>query len=160
MGAPVATARGTPAGRKLHDGYQAFIALSRAPQILFWEKTVQAPGQDGGEPIDQTTMHNEVVRTKAPRGLVDFTDAVIVAAYDPAVYDEIMANCNIPQTLTIVFSDGATLAFYGYLRSFIPAAMQEGTQPEATVTFVVTNFDPVECSEELPVMTPGSGTCY
>ena len=159
MPAPVATVRGNPAGLKLRDGYQAFITFSLNPTIALWEKVVKPPGNDGGDPIDQTTMHNILIRTKSPRYLSEITDTTSTVAYDPAAWDDIHSIINVPQTITVTFSDGSTLAFFGYLKSFEPGDMSDGEQPEATITIVATNIDPLSCEEYLPVMTPGAGSC-
>jgi hypothetical protein len=160
MAAPAITARVTPTDRKLHDGYQSLITFERDPDVAIWEKQITPPGLDGGEPIDQTTMHNLTVRTKAPRSLINYTDGQVMGAYSPDSYNQLLAMVNIPQSITITFSDGGTLSFYGYMRTFQPAAIQEGSQPEATVGFVVTNWDYVNCLEVLPVIVEGTGTCY
>lgn len=159
MAAPVATARGVPAGIKMKDGFQSFITFSGNTTVAFWEKTVKPPGIDGGDKIKQTTMHNDNVHTYAARYLVDITDTQTTVAYDPAVWDSIFLLVNVPQTITVTFSDGSTLAFFGYLKSFEPQEMVEGEQPEAQITIVATNVDPLSCEEALPVMTPGTGSC-
>ena len=49
MSAPTVTARGTPAGTKLDDGFSTKVAFAADPTIAFFEKTVQPPGFDGGD---------------------------------------------------------------------------------------------------------------
>lgn len=159
MAAPVAVARGNPVGTKLKDGFQAFISFSSNPAVGLWEKTVKPPGMDGGDKIKQSTMHNEELHTYAARWLVDITDSQTTVAYDPAAWDSIYALVNVPQTISVEFSDGSVLAFFGYLKMFDPAEMVEGEQPEATITIVATNVDPINCTEEAPVMIPGAGSC-
>lgn len=159
MANPVATARGTPTGVLLRDGYQSLITFASNPTVAFFEKTVTPPGMDGGDPISQTTMHNVLVRTKAPRYLHEVTDTQTMVAYDPCVWDEIYALINTVTTITIHFPDGSTLAFFGYLKSFIPGELSDGAQPEATIVIVATNIDPATCTEKLPVMTCGTGSC-
>lgn len=141
MAAPAPTARQTPVGLKLRDGYQALITLEVDPDISFWEKQVQPPGIEGGEPIPQTTMHNEVYRTQAPRSLKTVTSTTHQVAYDPVVTNQVVAIINQPTTITVTWSDGSTVAYFGYLRSFIPASMQEGVQPEAAIVIEPTNED-------------------
>jgi hypothetical protein len=150
MAAPTPTARGTPSGIKLKDGYQSLITFAASTTISLWEKTVQPPGLDGGDPVVQRTM--------APRALITMTPHTFTAAYDPAVYSSILSLLNVETTVTVTFKDGSTLAFYGFLQKFEPAAMSEGTQPEATVTICPTNFDYVNKVEAAPVLTSVSGT--
>lgn len=158
MAAPVPTTRVEPAGIKLKDGYQTLITFALDPNIEFWEKTVQPPGMDGGDAIEQTTMHNDRWRTMAPRSLVTLTESNTKVAYDPQVYVSILAILNVETTVTVRFPDGSTLAYFGFLRSFEPDELVEGTQPEATVNITPTNFDPVEKVEAGPVLTSVTGT--
>lgn len=158
MSAPTPTARSTPAGIKMDDGFSSLITLAADVDISFWEKTVQPPGIDGGDMIETTTMHNTVWRTGAPRALATLTPMTTRVAYDPDVYDEILAIINDRTTITVTFPDGSTLAFYGYLQKFEPQDMEEGKPPEATVTIVPTNYDPTAHEEAGPVMTEVAGT--
>lgn len=159
MAAPTPTARQTPSGRMLKDGYRTTITFSRDPDVSFWEKTVTPPGLDGGDAIDITTMHNNDVRTKAPRSLFDLTDGSATVAYDPDCINQILNNLlNQPGSCTVTKSDGSTLAFYGYLQKFEPQELTEGEHPEAEITVVCTNVDPATGGEELPVLTSVSGT--
>jgi hypothetical protein len=150
------TARNTPDGFKLEDGYQILIAFSENPSIKLWEKTVKPPGIEGGDPVDTTTMHNVKLRTAAPRRLKTLTAAQLTAAYDPAVYEEIMDMINVNQWITIHYPDGSTYDFVGYLQTFEKTALSEGTMPEASATIVPTNE--LEGIETDPVYTPGSGS--
>lgn len=158
MAAPTATVRGTPAGIKLKDGYQALITIGASATISFWEKTVQPPGMDGGDAIEQTTMHNIDWRTFASRSLITMTEAKGKAAYDPAVYTQLQAYINVETTITVQWADGTTIAFYGYLRMFEFSELVEGTQPEADFTIQPTNYDPVNHVEAAPVVVSVSGT--
>jgi len=142
----------------LEDGYQSLVTIAADTNIDFWEKTSQPPGLDGGEPIPITTMHNVLYRTFVARELITLTPISFTAAYDPAVYDQILAVLNVHTTITVSFSDGSTIAFYGYLQKFEAAALVEGTQPEATITIVPTNYDPVNHVEAGPVVTSVTGT--
>jgi hypothetical protein len=158
MAAPAPTVRIAPTGIKLKDGFSTKITFAVDPDISFWEKTVKPPSIDGGDPIEQMTMHNVDWRTVAPRSLKTLGESTSTVAYDPAVYDQIKAIINVETTVTVRFPDGSTLAFYGYLQKFEPSEHQEGTQPEATVTIIPTNFDPVNHVEAGPVLTSVAGT--
>lgn len=165
MAAPVALERAVPGGFAMPDGYQSLITFGKTGEghdnIKFFEKSVQPPGIDGGDPIDTTTMHNSTWRTFAARSLKTLTDLTVTAAYDPAVLDtaELQAVANLETTVTVTFSDGSTIAFFGYLRSFEPTEMAEGEQPEGTLTVTPTNRDPESpFGEEGPVIVDVSGT--
>ena len=161
MAAPTPTARVAPNGTKLKDGYKSVITFARLSNFAIFEKSMTPPGYDGGDPIEQTTMHNDDVHTKAPQSLIDCTNSTIKCAYDPKCYKDsggALSLINIEDTITQRFSDGSTLAYYGYLKSWTPDEMSMGEQPEATVEIVVTNFDPVNKVEALPVLTEVTGT--
>ena len=142
----------------MDDGYRTLVAFNADPDISFWEKTVTPPGLDGGDAVDTTTMHNDRWRGKGPRYLIEMTEFSMTAAYDPDIYNQILNLINVETTVTVHFPDGSTLAFYGYLRAFEPDSIEEGTQPEATITVVPTNQDPTTGSEEAPVLTSVAGT--
>lgn len=158
MAAPTPSTRVAPAGIKLPDGYQCLVTIAADTDISFWEKTTTPIPLEGGEPIDQTTQHNVDYITKFPQQLIDTGEGQVTAAYDPAVYTQLLAILNVPTTITYSFYDGSTLAFYGYVKSAAPAAQQRGTQPEMTITIVSTNWDHVNKVEAGPVLTSVSGT--
>lgn len=155
---PTPTARSAPAGIHLEDGFSTKITFAADPDISFWEKSVQPPGIDGGDAIEQTTMHSVAWRGMAPRHLRTLTSSQTTVAYDPAVYSQIVELINVETTVTVTFPDGSTLAFFGFLQKFEPADMSEGNQPEATVTITPTNRDPVTGAEAAPVLTSVAGT--
>lgn len=158
MTAPATTARTAPAGIKVDDGYQTLVAFAADADVSFWEKTLQPPGLDGGDPVETTTMHNTTWRTFGPRALITTTECSVVAAYDPDVYNQIIAILNVRGAITVHFPDGSTLDFYGYLRTFDPQSCEEGAQPEANIVIQPTNYDPVAFEEEAPVLTSAPGT--
>lgn len=163
MTAPVATARITPPGGtalKLPDGYQSLVTFALDAALKIFEKTITPPGFDGGDAIEQTTMHNVALRTFAPRSLKTVTEMTFTGAYDPAVYADglgIAVAINRADTITVTWTDGSTLAFFGYLRLFDPGELVEGEMPEATVTITPTNVDSAG-NEEVPVMVEVAGT--
>jgi hypothetical protein len=155
---PTPTARQSPAGIKLDEGFSTKITFARDPNIEFWEKTVKPPGLDGGDPVDTTTMHNVTYRTFNPRKLKTMTAMTTKAAYDPVAYDSILALINVKDTVTVTFSDGSTLAFYGYLQKFEPDDIDEGKQPEAGITIMPTNQHPTTGAETAAVLASVTGT--
>lgn len=157
MGAPSATERSTPGGKKLKDGFSSKLTCALDTDIEFYEKSVQPPGMDAGEAIETTTMHNVTYRTFTPRKLVTLTQININAAYDPAVYTSIVAVIGEETTWTVEFCDGSTIAFYGFLKSFTPEAMEEGTMPMAALVIVPTNVDSAG-AEAGPTIASVAGT--
>lgn len=157
MAAPTATARGTPTGIMLRDGFSSKITFAAKPTISFWEKSVSPPGLDGGPKVDQTTMFNTMRITAAPQVLYEVTDGSMKVAYDPAVYTQIISAINQPDVITQTWRDGSTLADHGYLQSFKPDPLERGKQPEATVTFVYTGQD-TSGVEYAPLITSVSGS--
>lgn len=159
MAAPATTARVAPGGKWLENGHSTKIAFARDSDVSFWEKTVQPPGIDGGDAVETTTMHNTVWRTMAPRTLKTLTESSLTVAYDPNVYNNILNSLiNQSGSITCHFPDGSTLDFFGYLKSFEPSENSEGEQPEADITIVPTNYDPVNDVESSPVLTSVAGT--
>lgn len=158
MAAPTPTTRGTPAGIKLKDGFSTKITFARNTTISLWEKAVKPPGVDGGDSIDQTTMHNTAWETMAPGTLKKLTQSTFTAAYDPNVYNQIVSHINIEDTITVTHPDGSTTAFYGYLKSFEPTENRIRAQPEAQCVIVPTNFDPSAKVEAGPATASVSGT--
>lgn len=152
MASPTPAVRITPPIAALKDGYQTLITFTGAENLVLWEKSVKPPGLDGGDAIDITTMHNTLLRTMAPRSLQTLSDATFTAAYHPSAYDGLSVLINLETTITVQFPNGMRLAFYGFLKSFEPNEMSEGSQPEATVTVVATNTDPVTGEEEKPII--------
>jgi len=159
MAAPATTVRTSPpAGIVLDDGYQTLIAFAADTNVSFWEKTVQPPGLDGGDPIDKTTMHNITYRTMTSASLITLTPSSVLAAYDPNLYNNIIALVNVEGAITVNFPDGSTLDFYGFLQTVEFADLEENVQPECTVTIQPTNWDPTLNVEEAPVLTSVTGT--
>ena len=145
----------------MEDGYQTTIAftsslLSSASvlTLVMQEKEVTIPGVDGGEAIDVTTMRNSTWRTFAARSLKTLLAGGISVAWDPALYDEMVAMINDNQEITITLPDTATFEFWGHIKSFTPASHVEGTQPMADVEIIPTNRDGDNSNVEVaPVMT-------
>jgi len=164
MAVPATTTRADPGATngfdiRMDDGHSTKIAFDRDPDVSFWEKTVQPPGVEGGDPIDTTTMHNTTYRTMASQRLITTTAITITAAYDPEVKDQIIANLvNQEGSITIHYPDGSTEDFFGYLQTFEPQPHVQGEPPEATITVVPTNNDPADGTEQGPVLTGISGT--
>lgn len=159
MTAPVEVTPVTPVGIDLEDGYKSLMVFGRKPNVALWVVAVKPFGYNGGEAIPQSNMHNNEVHTKAARSLVEITNPVIRVHYDPNCRSQIQADLvNRNGTITEVLPDGSAATYYGYLRTFDPAELVEGTKPEATCEVVVTNRDPTTGAEEKPVFRNVLGT--
>ena len=142
MAAPTPTARGTPEGLRLTNGFSTKVTFSIDSTIELWEKSVTPPGMDGGDPVDNTTQHETAWTIFRPRTLRTLTEVSFVAAYDPQVYTESDTEIiNQEQTITVSFADGSTIAFFGWVRSMIPQEMVDGEQPVMDVVIVPSNWD-------------------
>lgn len=146
-----------PTGVKLRDGHPTTITLSLAPNIALWEVGIQPMGVEGGEPIDQTTMRSSTWRQVIGRALKTLTPANLECAYDEGVYSDIVSQCNVNQQLTVTFPTGRTIVFWGFIRSFQPQKLMEGTRPLADVVVVPSNSD-ASGNEVAPVVGTTSST--
>jgi len=146
----------------MNDGYQTTIAFTSAKMdsqanllTLMEEKEITPPGVAGGGANDATTMRNTTWRTMAPKVLKTLTESPFVVAYDPELYDEMVAMINDNQLITITFPDTSTLAFWGWIDSFTPNAQVEGEQPTANVVIIPSNQDGNNNNAEIaPDYTP------
>lgn len=158
MGSPTTTARGTPLGARLLDGYRTTIAFAANTTVSLWEKTIKPPGLDGGEAIDTTTMLTNTYRQRTSRALKTLTDVSGTFGYDPRVYYELISLINLESSITIHFPDLSSLDFFGFLRSMEPNENAEGAFPELRCTITCTNTDPADGSEAGPVYKTANGT--
>lgn len=138
---------------RIDDGFATLITLANVPSIAFYEKEVTPPGVQGGGENDTTTMRNTAWRTKAPKKLKTLSECSAVVSYDPAVYDDVVAQCQVNQLITITFPDGATLDFWGWLDEFTPNSHKDGEQPTANAKFIPSNQNDSGV-ETAPVFTP------
>ena len=158
MSAPTPTARATPAGIKLKDGFPIKVTIAADTNIELWEKSVQPPGISIGDKIDQTTQFNEDYETFAPPALKSLSDGGGKCAYDPTVLSSIEAIIGQETTITYTFPDGSTWAIFGYLAEWTPDALDRGQQPEASFKIVFTNWDYVGKVEAGPAVASVAGT--
>jgi len=159
MAAPSTQSRTTPTGIMLREGFQSHIAFGRDTDTDLWEIDVGLPGIDNGEMIEITTQHNTKYRTKDFMELVDITEFTFTAAYDPAVWDQLIDSLvGWNQDCTRILPDGSTIDFFGGVRVWAPEDHSIGGRPIATVTVGITNYDPVNNVENGPVLTSVAGT--
>lgn len=124
---------------RIDDGYQTLIGFASSPTVKLYEKSVTPPGMDAGGEVDTTTMHNTRYRTRNPKALITMSTSSLKAAYDPAVYPQIVALIGVNNLITITFPDGSTVAFWGWLNKFTPGELVEGEQPTADVEIIPSN---------------------
>lgn len=152
------TARQTPAGKRLKNGYQSLITFAVNPTLSLWEMGVKPFGMDGGPMINTATMHNVVVEQKAAGSLIEITDGTMKVAFDPKVIDQLYALLNVETTITQKWPDGSKLVTYGALIKIDFDEMVNRTMPTATVTFGATCTDPATGAEVLPDHVTAAGT--
>jgi hypothetical protein len=156
MAAPATTARQTPAGIKLKNGFSSKVAFAADPDVSLWEIAVKPPGMDGGDAINTTTMFNSVFRTFAAGELKTMTDMTFRFAYDPNVITQLDDLINVETAITVHFPDGTTWAFF--LRSCEFDELQDNVFPTGNATVTCTNSDPITGAEEGPVVVNVPGT--
>ena len=126
----------------MDDGFSTTIAFSASSSgitLLIYEKEVTPPGVDAGGPTDTTTMLNTTWRTASPKKLKSLAQAGVMAAYDPEVYDEIIATVGVNQSMVITWPDGETLTFWAWIDKFTPNPQVEGEQPTAELIIEPSN---------------------
>jgi hypothetical protein len=149
-----------PLGIRLDCGYQSVVVFATHPGMLIWEKTVQPPSPDGGDPIKTSTMLNVDFETTIPQRLMGFDAGVVVAAYDPKVYNTLVGELiNVIDSVTFAYPEGSAEVYWAYLQKAVKTPLQKDQQPEMTLTIPVTNWDPVNCVESAPVFISGTGSC-
>lgn len=158
MAAPTNTDRITPTGERLTDGHSTKFVFSGKPAINLWEKSTQIPGVDGGQPVPNDTMFNQIWRRKTPRKLKDIPGVTVIASYDPKFWSDIVSQVNIEQALTFRFPNYDTLDIFGFLRAYSFSPHKEGESPEVTLNIEFTNWDPTNKVEAGPVYTEYTGT--
>lgn len=162
MGVPAITPRSKPVETtKLKEGYRTLFAFANKPTLQVWEDTVTLPGWDMGEPVPQTSQHNDEWETMAPHSLKKSDPVEIKAGYSIDALADIQALGGIEQAITIHLPTGKAVAFFGYLKSFKPDPFERGKKPMATMVLILTNVDPSDGTEagwniQSSDSTPGS----
>lgn len=158
MAAPTPTARVTPTGLMLEDGFKTLFTFARAPSVKLWEISVKPIGFNGGDKIKLSNMHNNRIHTFAPRRLVELTDGSMKVFYDPAVLPTILSTLlNEKDVITETYSDGSTYCYHGVLNKFDRDEHQEGEAPTATINIFATGRD-TSGAEQVPVLADVPGT--
>jgi hypothetical protein len=139
----------------MKEGFRVQLTVTGLTSFEIIEFT--PPAVDAGEAIDMTTHSNTAWETFAFRLLKKLEEAQMTVAYDIKFYSEIIAACGANRLITVTFPDGATLAFWGGLRTFKPSGMKAGERPTAQCDLKPTlrNSAGVETA---PVFTAGPTT--
>lgn len=124
---------------RLRDGHSTRLTFPLIPSINLWTKGVTPPGYSGGGANDTTVMENLAMRTYQPKKLITVTNAEMTIQYDPDIYVTLATNINVNQPCAVIFSDNATLTFFGWVDEFRPEEAREGTPPEARLTVIPSN---------------------
>lgn len=158
MAAPTPTARVTPTGLMLEDGFKTLFTFARAPSVKLWEVSVRPIGFNGGEKIKLSNMHNNLIHTFAPRKLIELTDGSAKVFYDPNVLPTILNSLlNQKDVITETYADGSTYCYHGVLNKFERDEHQEGEAPTATINIFALGRDTAG-TEQKPVLTDVTGT--
>lgn len=158
MAAPTKVARGTPAGHRLEDGFQAFYAFQSNATLGLWEIDVKPVGVDGGDPIDINTQHDTDWDQFAPKQRKRLTPGQMRVAYDPDKFDDVVALINVVTSVTVYYPDGSSDTFWGYLKSIEKDNLTFGNMPTANCEIIPTNRDPVLHVKAAPFHTSTPGT--
>jgi hypothetical protein len=117
------------------DGHGFRIELV-TQALVFYEKSVQPGGSEGGDPINITTNDNTDKHTFAAPTLTTDTDAQLVCTYDQTDLADYLAAVDVSDTIVLAYPDDSSdAARPGWLRSFIPDSAETGAQPTATAIF-------------------------
>jgi hypothetical protein len=136
---------------RLTDGFSTTISFAQGA-ITVEEISVTPPGVEGGGENDTTTMQNSAWRTRQPKKLKTLSESSVTVSYDVAAYSQIIAQVNVNQLITITFPDATTLAFWGWIDTFVPGELVEGEQPTAEMTIIPSNQN-ASGVETAPVVT-------
>lgn len=158
MAAPSATSPQDPSGTKLDHGFRTRVVFSSNPTVALWLIEAELPEVEGGDPIDNTDMHNLTQRTKRLRKLIERMNAESVWHYAPKSRAQIDEMINREQTVTYWLSDGSSHAFYGGITNAKYSKFDEENDPRVTLQITETDWDPVNDVEAGPVTTEVAGT--
>lgn len=158
MAAPTPVTAGTPSGVKLRDGFSTRFTHSLIPTVAMWVKSLTPSGLDGGDPVEQKTMHNIRWAPVAPQTLIKSGPITYKVAYDPYVWVSVPPVINKEGIGTILFSDTSTVSYFSYIQKFDPGECVDGTQPDGTMTVICTNWDPVNSVEAGPFVVAAAGS--
>lgn len=126
---------------KLNDGFNIHVIFGTSTELVLCATSVKDPGFALGDSIDITTNCTVGAREKAPSNLGEATTLDIVARYDPADREKLMAAIGVPQTITVEYRTaknravGEKVTYTGaWLASWEPSEMTIGEMPTLSAT--------------------------
>jgi len=154
----------------LIDGFPTTIVFDGC-SLTICVKTLTPPEMDSGGSIDINGMTptTRKFRLRAPKRLISLNSMSLTAAYDPIIYDQGMivarARVGAIQSFTVVFSNGDTLIFYGFVEKISFQEIKEGEQPMVNITITPTlwngTFTADGCPTEVsPFLGVGNGYSF
>lgn len=140
----------------LTDGFSTTLTIANLPSVNLEVITTSLPGINGGGEIDLTTMSNTAYRTRTSKSLKSLDSVSVEFAYSTDSYEDVLAQVNVNQLFTFTLPDTTTLAFYGWIDSFVPGTLEEGSRPTTTMT-IIPSLRNASGVETAPVYTIPSG---
>jgi hypothetical protein len=108
--------------------------------------------------MNTSTQFNVKYHTKRPRKLINTEGAKIKFQLAAGTKAEVEALINLEATITEIYPDGSTYAYFGYYKSVKFAAFKEGEKPTGDLEIVETDWDYVNSVEAGPAFAPAYGT--
>lgn len=127
----------------LRDGFStlfAFATIAITPPVQVVEKTVTAPGIEGGGGINITNMRNERFRTAVPKSLLTVKNLTLTVQHDPVWYNLASANFQVVDVATLIFPDLSNIEFYAWIDDISPQEHREGEEPLANMVVIPSMF--------------------
>lgn len=152
MTAPAPTTRVKPTAKMLGEGFKSLITFEADPDVEILEIEVTSGGEDIGDPIPASTMHNVSRETQDAPALVATSDGSILCAYNPTSRAAIRALMGVHTTITHTYPDGSSIADFGWVRSFAEGSRTIKGRCTATIGFSYAGKDSAG-NEEVEVYT-------
>lgn len=132
------------------------MSIADIPTVNIEIISINIPGINSGGEIDTTTMANATWRTRAPKALKSLDPVTAEVSYATDSWSAINTEIGNNQLMTITAPDTTTFEFYGYVDTFVPGALEEGSRPTATLTIIPTLRNASD-AETAPVYSIPSG---
>lgn len=141
---------------RIVNGHPTTFTMAGVADLKFFIKSITPTGPQGGGPIDITSMETVKHRQLIPKHLRTYTPITMVVEYEDDIFDPAVQEdwLQVAALMTFTLPTGATVAYWGFIDSFMPGAHSEQEDaPRGTVTVFVSNTDETY-SEVDPVYTP------
>ena len=119
----------------LPNGHRTLIAISGVT-ATFEEFSVQPPGIQGDDEIEQSNMRSANWRTFAGGSLITMSEISVKVHYSVGAYAQLQPLIRRNRFVTITFFDGSTLGLYCIIKSFVPDELTTNEKPVATLVLV------------------------